>query len=112
VDQAGGSNTLTTGQRAAIVGVSTLLRGLTAGLAGQNAQGGATAAENESLNNATSTKNPNYATQMLGYDRQTFGDMILDIKDDLGLGGDDNVIWHQNGDIEFNGNIIVNMQDY
>ncbi|RQX83023.1 filamentous hemagglutinin N-terminal domain-containing protein [Burkholderia anthina] len=51
VDQAGGAATLTSGQRAAIVGVSTLLGGLTAGLAGENAQGGAAAAQNEALNN-------------------------------------------------------------
>lgn len=112
VDQAGGSNNLTTGQRAAIVGISTLLGGLTAGLAGQNAQGGATAADNESQNNATSTKNEDYAAKMLGYDRDTFGDMIHDMKAGLGLRGDDNVIWHSNGDVEFRGKIIGNMHDY
>jgi hypothetical protein len=53
VSEAGGAQNLTAGQRAAIVGISTLLGGVTAGLAGQNAQAGATAAENESLNNAT-----------------------------------------------------------
>jgi len=53
VEQAGGSNTLTDGQRAAIVGISTLLGGVTAGLAGQNAQAGANAATNEALNNST-----------------------------------------------------------
>ncbi|WP_198387624.1 VENN motif pre-toxin domain-containing protein [Burkholderia ubonensis] len=68
VDQAGRSNNLTASQRAAIVGVSTLLGGLAAGLAGQNAMAGATAAENESLNNATSTKNPKFAAKMLRYD--------------------------------------------
>ncbi len=53
VSEAGGAANLTDGQRAAIAGISTLLGGVTAGLAGQNAQGGATAAENESLNNST-----------------------------------------------------------
>ncbi|WP_232221449.1 MULTISPECIES: VENN motif pre-toxin domain-containing protein [Burkholderiaceae] len=53
VEQAGGAANLTNDQRALIVGASTLLGGLTAGLAGQNAQGGATAAANESLNNST-----------------------------------------------------------
>jgi filamentous hemagglutinin len=53
VEQAGGVTNLTNDQRALIVGASTLLGGLTAGLAGQNAQGGATAAANEALNNST-----------------------------------------------------------
>lgn len=52
VSAAGGAQNLTDGQRAAIAGMSTLLGGLTAGLAGQNAQGGAAAAENEVLNNS------------------------------------------------------------
>ncbi|WP_333983156.1 DUF637 domain-containing protein [Burkholderia gladioli] len=43
---------LTTGQQAALGGVSTLLGALAAGLAGQNASAGATAAQNEALNNA------------------------------------------------------------
>lgn len=51
VSAAGGAANLTDGQRAAIAGISTLLGGVTAGLAGQNAQAGATAAENEVLNN-------------------------------------------------------------
>lgn len=112
MEQAGGSNTLTDGQRAAIVGISTLLGGVTAGLAGQNAQAGALAAENESFNNATSTKNPDYAAKMLGYDRETFGNMIHSMKADLGLGGADNVIWHLDGSIEFKGQVIGNMHDY
>jgi filamentous hemagglutinin len=53
VNQAGGAWNLTDDQRTLIVGASTLLGGLTAGLAGQNAQGGAAAAENEALNNGT-----------------------------------------------------------
>lgn len=53
VDQAGAAANLTNDQRALIVGASTLLGGLTAGLVGQNAQGGATAAANEALNNST-----------------------------------------------------------
>lgn len=72
----------------------------------------ANSAQIETLNNAISTNKPNYAAQMLGYDRNTFGKMIHEMKDELGLRGDDNVIWHQNGDIEFNGNIIGNMHDY
>ncbi|WP_080422788.1 filamentous hemagglutinin N-terminal domain-containing protein [Burkholderia ubonensis] len=53
VDQAGGAANLTNGQRATIVGESTLLGGLTAGLAGENAQVGAAAAQNEALNNGS-----------------------------------------------------------
>jgi len=52
VSAAGGAQNLTDGQRAVIAGMSTLLGGVTAGLAGQNAQAGATAAENEVLNNS------------------------------------------------------------
>ncbi|MCA8250226.1 hypothetical protein LGN12_23985 [Burkholderia multivorans] len=61
---------------------------------------------------AASTNNPNYAAKMLGYDRATFGDMIHSMKDDLNLGGADNVIWHDNGDVEFKKQIIGNMHDY
>jgi filamentous hemagglutinin len=43
---------LTTGQQAALAGFATLLGGGLAGLAGQNVTGGATAAQNEALNNA------------------------------------------------------------
>ncbi|MEX3897011.1 hypothetical protein FSB08_03165 [Paraburkholderia sp. JPY432] len=60
---------------------------------------------------AASTNNPNYAAKMLGYDRDTFGDMIHAMKYDLKLRGDDNVIWHDSGDVEFRKNIIGNMHD-
>lgn len=61
---------------------------------------------------AARTTNPDYAAKMLGYDRDTFGDMIHDMKDGLGLGGADNVIWHDDGKIEFKGKVIGNMHDY
>ncbi|WP_261538589.1 hypothetical protein [Burkholderia multivorans] len=61
---------------------------------------------------AASTNNPNYAAKMLGYDRTTFGEMIHSMKEDLNLGGADNVIWHDNGDVEFKKQIIGNMHDY
>ncbi|NML34808.1 hypothetical protein HHL14_28780 [Paraburkholderia sp. G-4-1-8] len=61
---------------------------------------------------AASTNKPDYAAKMLGYDRKTFGDMVHVMKDDLDLRGDDNVIWHDTGDIEFRKNIIGNMHDY
>lgn len=55
VELAGGAANLTNEQRAIIVGASTLFGGLAAGLAGQNAQAGAMAAQNEALNNSTGT---------------------------------------------------------
>ncbi|WP_241495840.1 hypothetical protein [Paraburkholderia monticola] len=61
---------------------------------------------------AASTNNPNYAAKMLGYNRDTFGDMVHAMKYDLKLRGDDNVIWHDSGDVEFRKNIIGNMHDY
>lgn len=59
-----------------------------------------------------STNNPNYAAKMPGFSRDTFGDMVHAMKYDLKLRGDDNVIWHDNGDVEFRKNIIGNMHDY
>jgi len=56
VDQAGGLENLTADQRAAIVTVSTLLGGSAAAVLGQNVTGAATAATNESLNNATNVE--------------------------------------------------------
>ncbi len=61
---------------------------------------------------AASTNNPNYAAKMLGYDRNTFGNMLHAMKDYNELRGDDNVIWHDNGDVEFNGQIIDNMHGW
>ena len=61
---------------------------------------------------AASTNNPNYAAKMLGFDRKTFGSMIHAMKDDLDLGAADNVIWHDDGSVEFRKNIIGNMFDY
>lgn len=61
---------------------------------------------------AASTTNPNYAAKMLGYARDIFGGMVHSMKDDLGLGGADNVTWHDNGNVEFQGEVIGNMHDY
>lgn len=61
---------------------------------------------------AASTNNPNYAAKMLGYDRDTFGAMIHVMKDENDLGPADNVIWHDNGDVEFKKKIIDNMHNY
>jgi hypothetical protein len=61
---------------------------------------------------AAPTNNPDYAAKMLGYNRKTFGNMIHAMKDENDLRGDDNVIWHDNGDVYFNGLRIDNMHGY
>jgi hypothetical protein len=61
---------------------------------------------------AASTNNPNYAAKMLGYERKIFGNMVHTMKDENELRGDDNVIWHDNGDVSFNGVVIDNMHNY
>ncbi|NML31505.1 hypothetical protein HHL14_11755 [Paraburkholderia sp. G-4-1-8] len=61
---------------------------------------------------ASSTNEPDYAAKMLGYDRKTFGKMIHMMKEDHQLRGDHNVIWHDNGDVEFRGTIIDNMHGW
>ncbi|MGF6636130.1 hypothetical protein [Paraburkholderia sp. MM6662-R1] len=61
---------------------------------------------------AASTNNPNYAAKMLGYDRKTFGAILHRFKPGNGLGPADNVIWHDNGDVYFNGNHIGNFHDW
>ncbi|MGF6634291.1 hypothetical protein OKW38_002975 [Paraburkholderia sp. MM5496-R1] len=61
---------------------------------------------------AASTNNPNYAAKMLGYDRKTFGAILHRFKPGNGLGPADNVIWHDNGDVYFNGDHIGNFHDW
>jgi hypothetical protein len=61
---------------------------------------------------AASTNNPDFAAKMLGYERKTFGDMIHAMKYENHLRGDDNVIWHDNGDVYFDGLKIDNMHSY
>ncbi len=61
---------------------------------------------------AASTNNPNYAAKMLGYDRNTFGEILHRFKPDNGLGPADNVIWHDTGDVYFQGNYIANFHDW
>ncbi|SMG23182.1 hypothetical protein [Paraburkholderia susongensis] len=61
---------------------------------------------------AASTRNPDQAARMLGYDRKTFGDMIHSMKYFYKLRGDDNVIWHDNGNVEFNGETLDNMHSW
>jgi hypothetical protein len=61
---------------------------------------------------AASTNNPKFAAKMLGYDQDTFGDILHNFKPDNGLGPADNVIWHDNGDVYFKGNFIANFHDW
>jgi hypothetical protein len=61
---------------------------------------------------AASTRSPDYAAKMLGYDRDIFGDMVHAMKDANRLRGDDNVIWHDNGDVYFKGRWLDNMYNY
>jgi hypothetical protein len=62
---------------------------------------------------AASTGNPKFAAKMLGYDQETFSDMLHVFKPRNGLGPADNVIWHDDGSVEFNGNILDdNFHDY
>jgi hypothetical protein len=62
---------------------------------------------------AASTNNPKFAAKMLGYDYKTFGTMLHKFKDANGLGPADNSIFHDNGDVEFNGRIFEDsIHDY
>jgi hypothetical protein len=61
---------------------------------------------------AASTNNPRYAAKMLGYDQNTFGKILHEFKPANGLRPSDNVIWHDNGDVYFNGEFINNFHDW
>ncbi|CAB3784038.1 hypothetical protein LMG28614_01856 [Paraburkholderia ultramafica] len=62
---------------------------------------------------AASTNNPRFAAKMLGYDQNTFSDMLHVFKPANGLGPADNVIFHDDGSIEFNGQMLDdNIHDY
>ncbi|CAE6799803.1 hypothetical protein [Paraburkholderia domus] len=101
-----GTDDTNTGQPSADDGTSTPLGDAQPFDYGEDAPSGDT----EEL--AASTNNPNYAAKMLGYDRKTFGNMVHAMKDENDLRGDDNVIWHDNGDVSFNGMNIDNMHAY
>ncbi|CAN0622983.1 protein of unknown function [Burkholderia multivorans] len=49
---------------------------------------------------------------MLGYDRKTFSFMLHILKPANGLRPSDNVIFHDNGNVEFNGVVIDNIHSY
>ncbi|AET93078.1 hypothetical protein BYI23_C009320 [Burkholderia sp. YI23] len=66
----------------------------------------------DALELAAQTNNPDYAARMLGYDRDTFGDMIHAMKNQNGLRGDNNVVWHDNGDVYYKGMYLDNMHNY
>ena len=55
---------------------------------------------------AATTNNPRYAAKMLGYDQNTFSDMLHVFKPANGLGPADNVIFHDDGSVEFNGQML------
>ncbi|MFM0035178.1 hypothetical protein [Paraburkholderia strydomiana] len=61
---------------------------------------------------AKSTMNERYAAKMLGYDMDTFGGMIHALKGQYSLRGDDNVMFHDSGDIYFNGEWLDNIHSY
>jgi hypothetical protein len=61
---------------------------------------------------AKSTVNERYAARMLGYDMNTFGGMIHALKDQYRLRGDDNVTFHDSGDVYFNGEWLDNIHTY
>jgi hypothetical protein len=61
---------------------------------------------------AKSTMNERYAARMLGYDMNTFGGMIHALKHEYSLRGDDNVIFHDSGDVYFNGEWLDNIHTY
>ena len=67
---------------------------------------------NDVLELAASTGNPRFAAKMLGYDYQTFGGILHRFKPDNGLRPNDNVIWHDNGDVYFDGKFIANFHDW
>jgi len=49
---------------------------------------------------------------MLGLPRNRLGDMLHTLKEENSLGPADNVTFHENGDVEFEGVIIGNIFDY
>jgi hypothetical protein len=61
---------------------------------------------------AKSTVNERYAAKMLGYGMDTFGGMIHALKEQYSLRGDDNVTFHDSGDVYFNGEWLDNIHTY
>ena len=67
---------------------------------------------NGNIQLAASTSNPDYAAKTLGYDRNTFEEMLHVFKPFYGLSPSDNVIFHDNGDVYFDGDLIGNIHDF
>jgi hypothetical protein len=61
---------------------------------------------------AASTMNPRYAARMLGYDLNTFGDMLHAFKDFYRLRPDNNVRFYYNGDVFFQGQYAGNIHEF
>jgi hypothetical protein len=61
---------------------------------------------------AESTMNPRYPARMLGYDLNTFGDMIHAFKDFYRLRPDNNVRFYDNGDVFFQGQYVGNIHEF
>lgn len=62
---------------------------------------------------AAKTNNPRFAAKMLGYDENTFSDMLHEFKPRNGLGPADNVISYDDGSVEFKKRILDdNIRDY
>jgi hypothetical protein len=55
---------------------------------------------------AASTNSPKFAAKMLGYDQATFSTMLHLLKPENGLRPSDNVIFHDDGSVEFNGRML------
>ncbi len=75
-------------------------------------QGHDVARPTENIQLAASTRNPDYAARMLGYDRNTFGDMIHDLKHFFKLSPSDNLVFDDNGDVSFQGSVLGNIHDF
>jgi hypothetical protein len=61
---------------------------------------------------AASTMNPRYAARMLGYDFNTFGDMLHAFKDFYRLRPDNNVRFYDTGDVLFQGQYVGNIHGF
>jgi RHS repeat-associated protein len=69
-------------------------------------------ADSSSMQLAASTNNPDYAAKVLGYDRNTFSDMLHEFKPYYSLRPGDNVTFYDNGDVYFGGQLIGNIHDF
>jgi hypothetical protein len=58
------------------------------------------------LDLAASTNNPRFAARMLGYDENTFSEMLHVFKPANGLRPSDNVVFHDDGSVEFGKQIL------